>query len=127
MPVLNKDSQSQKSILVSCNQCKSPFELTEYKKESVILNQNPISNPQSVEGINKDIEHTYFNCPSCGHTYTCYYTDVHIRAMQAELRKVQRKQSHRPTAAKARQANELHQSIKQAMQLLRVTVETHDK
>ncbi|MGF9978687.1 hypothetical protein [Viridibacillus arvi] len=47
--------------------------------------------------------------------------------MQAELRKVQRKQSHRPTAAKARQANELHQSIKQAMQLLRVTVETHDK
>ncbi|MEX3621875.1 hypothetical protein [Viridibacillus arvi] len=124
MPVLNKDSQSQKSILVSCDHCHSPFELSNYKKESVILNQNPVSNPQSVEGINKDIEHTYFNCPSCGHAYTCYYTDEHIRAMQANLRKMQRKQSHRPTAAKARQANELHQSIKQAMQLLRIQVET---
>lgn len=110
MPVLNKDSQSVKSILVSCDQCKTPFELSNYKKESVILNQNLISNPQSVEGINKDIEHTYFNCPSCGHTYTCYYTDEHIRAMQAELHKGQ--------------CNELHQSIKQAMQLLRITVET---
>ncbi|MEK4091713.1 hypothetical protein [Viridibacillus sp. FSL H8-0110] len=127
MTVLNKDSQSRKSILVSCNQCNFPFELSDIKKESVILNQNLITNPQSVEGINKDIEHTYFNCPSCGHTYTCYYTDVHIRAMQAELRKVQRKQSHRPTAIKARQANELHQSIKQAMQLLRIQAETHDK
>ncbi|MGE7932129.1 hypothetical protein [Viridibacillus arvi] len=127
MPVLNKESQSVKSILVSCDQCKTPFQLSKYKKESVILNHKPISNPQSVEGINKDIEHTYFNCPSCGHSYTCYYTDEHIRAMQSELREVQRKQAHRPTAAKARQANELHQSIKQAMQLLRITVETYDK
>lgn len=116
-------SRIQKPILGSCDECQSHFHISELKKESVFLNQNP----QSVEGINKDIEHTYFNCPSCGHTYTCYYTDEHIRAMQAELRKVQRRQSHRPTAAKARQANELHQSIKQAMQLLRIQVETHDK
>ncbi|MEK5530663.1 hypothetical protein MKX79_14955 [Viridibacillus sp. FSL R5-0468] len=127
MPVLKKDSQSVKSILVSCDQCKTPFELSDYKKESVIQNHKSVSNLQSVEGINKDIEHTYFNCPSCGHTYTCYYTDEHIRTMQAKLRKVQRRQSFRLTAAKARQANELHQSIKQAMQLLRLQVETHDK
>ncbi|OMC87448.1 hypothetical protein BK128_08455 [Viridibacillus sp. FSL H7-0596] len=116
-------SRIQTPISSSCDECQSHFYISELKKESVFLNQNP----QSVEGINTDIEHTYFNCPSCGHAYTCYYTDTHIRAMQANLRKMQRKQSHRPTAAKARQANELHQSIKQAMQLLRIQVETHDK
>lgn len=117
-------SRIQKPIPGSCDECQSHFHISELKKESVILNPKPIPNPQSVEDINKDIEHTYFNCPSCGHTYTCFYTDVHIRTMQAELRKVQRRQAHRPTAAKARQANELHLSIKQAMQLLRTWVET---
>lgn len=111
MPVSNKNSQSQKSILTSCDQCKNEFQLSKFKTVNVT----------------KDIRHTFFNCPSCGYTYTCYYTDEHIRVMQAKLREVQRKQSHRPTVSMVKQANELHQSIKQAMQLLRIRVETHDE
>jgi len=108
---MNSNSQSQNTIPVSCSECQNEFIISNLKTESVVIDQSQ-----------KNVEHTYFTCPSCDHKFTCYYTDEHIREMQMSIQRLYELQVINP-ATYAKQLVNLQQQLEQAMTALRQVVE----
>lgn len=103
--------QTQNSIPVSCIKCENVFRLSDFETE--MINTNQYTN----------IEHIYFTCPSCNHLYTCYYTDILIRAQQRSIQQLYEHQATNPTATRAKQLVSLQQQLKHDMTALRQAIE----
>lgn len=108
---MNSDSQSQNQIPVTCDECQNVFSISGFETETLNADQQVI------------VEHTYFTCPSCGHKYTCYYTDEHIRDMQKSIQRLYKLQATKPTTARAKRLVSLQQQLRQIMTTLRQVVQ----
>ena len=77
-----------KPILATCNEsCKRTFELTEFLTSEI---SDVLCIKEGVAVKHSDVEKTYFLCPHCQHEYVAYYTDVEIRELQEQIRKIDR-------------------------------------
>lgn len=108
---MNSNSQSQNQIPITCDECQIIFSISGFESETLNADQHEI------------VERTYFTCPSCGHEYTCYYTDEDIRDMQKSVQRLYKLQATKPTTARAKRLVSLQQQLKQAMATLRQVVE----
>lgn len=106
------NSNSQNPISVSCDKCNTQFQINNLKTESI--HHVP---------EHRQVVHTFFSCPSCGHSYTCYYTDKSIRAMQRKINAYRIQQAKSPSIARGDKMNCLSDDVKLAMDALREHVE----
>lgn len=60
-----------------------------------------------VDALIGGIEHHYIQCPDCKQKYTSYYTDEKIRALQVQVKMIQKK-----APLKIKQRNQLNKLIR---------------
>lgn len=108
---MNSNFQSQNAIPVSCDKCQNVFSISGFESETLNADHHAI------------VERTYFTCPSCGHKYTCYYTDEHIRIKQKDIQRLYKLQATKPTTARAKRLVSLQQQLRQTMTTLRQVVQ----